>query len=89
MRVWAGISATAKPDLDFIKGSPNAQRYNKEVLTPHVLQFQACTVNDFLHTNNINRMDWPTMSPDLSCIEPVWDVLERVWSATAHCRMPA
>ena len=29
---------------------------------------QACIIDDFLRTNNVNRMDWPAMSPDLSCI---------------------
>ena len=33
---------------------------------------RARIVDDFLHVNNhVNRMDWPAMSPDLSCIEHV------------------
>ena len=54
---------------------PDASRqYNfpDDNARPH----RARIVSDFLRTNNVNRMDWPTMSPDLSCIEHVWDVLQ-------------
>ena len=33
--------------------------------------------NRFLQANNVRRLEWPAMSPDLSCIEHVWDVLGR------------
>ena len=38
---------------------------------------RARIVDDFLRVNNVNRMDWPTMPPDLSWIEHVWGVLGR------------
>ena len=34
-------------------------------------------VDGFLQANNVRRLEWPAMSPDLSCIEHVWDVLGR------------
>ena len=37
----------------------------------------ARTVGGFLQANNVRRLEWPAMSPDLSCIEHVWDSLGR------------
>ena len=34
-------------------------------------------VDGFLQANNVMCLEWPAMSPDLSCIEHVWDVLGR------------
>ena len=39
-------------------------------------------MNDFIHRNNVNRMAWPAVSPDLSCTEHAWDVLGRAVSAS-------
>ena len=38
---------------------------------------RARIVDDILRVNNVKRMDLPAMSPNLSCIEHVWDVLGR------------
>ena len=38
---------------------------------------RAKIVDGFLQANNVRRLEWPAMSPDLSCIEHVWDVLGR------------
>ena len=42
---------------------------------------RAHIADDYLRANNVNRMNWPAMSPDLSCIEHVWDVLGKAVSA--------
>ena len=44
---------------------------------------RARIVDGFLQANNVRRLKWPAMSPDLSCIEHVWDVLGRA----VHKRM--
>ena len=38
---------------------------------------RARIVDGFLQANNVRRLEWPAMSPDLSYIEHVWDVLGR------------
>ena len=35
---------------------------------------RARIVQQFLQQNNVDHLDWPARSPDLS-IEPVWDIL--------------
>ncbi|GBN12829.1 Transposable element Tcb2 transposase [Araneus ventricosus] len=38
---------------------------------------RALLVDEFLESENIRRMDWPTRCPDLNPIEHVWDALGR------------
>ena len=38
---------------------------------------RARIVDGFPQANNVRRLEWPAISPDLSCIEHVWDVLGR------------
>ena len=38
---------------------------------------RAHLVNEFLHDNNIARLEWPACSPDTNPIEHGWDTLKR------------
>ncbi|GFV67213.1 transposable element Tc3 transposase [Trichonephila clavipes] len=41
-------------------------------------------IDDFLETENIQRMSWPANSPNLNPIEHVWDMFERQIAALSH-----
>lgn len=91
--VWGGISHGLKSHLVVIDGNLTAARYRDEILRPHVVPFlqqhnltlqqdnarphvaRICQV--FLANNNIQPLDWPPYSPDLSPIEHLWDQLDR------------
>ncbi|GFU50098.1 transposable element Tcb2 transposase [Trichonephila clavipes] len=45
---------------------------------------RAVLIDDFLETENIQRMSWPVNCPDLNPIEHVWDMLERQNAALSH-----
>ena len=47
--------------------------YQQDNARPHVARITM----DFLRQNNVNLMEWPALSPDLSPIEHVWDELGR------------
>ena len=38
---------------------------------------RARIVDNFLQPNGVQRLEWPPMYPDLSCIEHLWDILGR------------
>ena len=91
--VWGSIAYNFKSELVFIDGSLTALKYRDNVLVPHVipairqraLTFQqdnarphvAHICTDLLTENDIDVMDWPPYSPDLSPIEHLWDELDR------------
>ena len=52
----------------------------------NVRPLRALLVNEFLESENIRRMDWPSRSPDLNLTEHVWDALGR---ATASRNPPS
>ena len=44
---------------------------------PSFMPNRARIVNNFLQLSGIQRIEWPPMFPDLSCIEHLWDILGR------------
>ena len=60
--------------VPFLRPMGNNGIFQDDNARPH----RARNVDGFLQANNVKRSEWPAMSPDLSCIEHVWDVLGRV-----------
>ena len=82
--VWAGISNNVRSALVVVPGNLTGRRYIDEILRPHVVPYlrqmgqnaifqddNARILDDFLRQNGVERLEWPPMSPDLSCIEHV------------------
>ena len=59
--------------VPFLRPVGNNGIFQDDNARPH----RARIVDGFLQANNVRRLEWPAMSPDLSCIEHVWDVLGR------------
>ena len=59
--------------VSFLRPMDNNGIFQDDNARPH----RARIVDGFLQANNERRLEWPAMSPDLSCIEHVWDVLGR------------
>ena len=88
--VWAGISSNGRTPLLVVPGnltgvgtlmkfidhmlySISVRWARDDNARPH----RARIVDDFLRQNDVERLEWPPMSPDLSCIEYLWDILGR------------
>ena len=93
LMVWVGITAHGRMDLVFVDGTLNAQKYNQDILTRYFVPFirayggtfqqdnarlhVARDNMDYLRRTNIDGLPWPSLSPDLSPTEYLWDQLDR------------
>ena len=91
--VWGGILHGLESQLAAIDGNLTAASYRDEILRLHVIPFlqqhnltlqldnarphltRICQV--FLANNNVQPLDLPPYSPDLSPTEHLWDQLDR------------
>lgn len=59
--------------IPFIQNHGNNVTLQQDNARPHV----ARVVQNFLQQQNVNLLDWPAVSPDLSPIEHLWDEMDR------------
>ncbi|UYV68373.1 hypothetical protein LAZ67_5004125 [Cordylochernes scorpioides] len=90
--VWGAIAYDSRSPLLRIQGTMTAQRYVDDVLRPVTLPYLQGVLNALYQQDNarphtarisqqalqdVQMLPWPPYSPDLSPIEPVWDIIGR------------
>lgn len=58
--------------IPYVNANPNAI-FQQDNARPHTARL----TTQYLQANNVDVMEWPSKSPDLSPIEQVWDLLDR------------
>ena len=58
--------------ITYVNATPNAI-FQQDNARPHTARL----TTQYLQANNVDVMEWPSKSPDLSPIEQVWDLLDR------------
>ena len=59
--------------IPFIQAQANNTTFQQDNTQPHV----ARVVRDYLTQQNVDLLPWPSVSPNFSPIEHVWDEMER------------
>ncbi len=91
--ILGGISYNRRTDPVIVNGNLNALRYRDEIFRRHVRPFiranggifqhdnarphVAHVCMEYLHRRHIDVLPWPALSPDMSPIEHLWDMLDR------------
>ena len=57
--------------------------------TTNARPHRARIVDDFLQANNVTRLDWPAMTPDLSCMLGTFlvELFRHAWTVTTRCKI--
>ena len=82
---WGCMSSAGVGKLAFIDGNMTGEIYRRILSVGNGWVFQhdndpkhrAAVVTTWLNGNNIERINWPSFSPELNPIEHLWDEVER------------